>query len=70
MREEEESRAMWRKSSYSNGSGGNCVEVAALAGDDCAVRDSKDPAGPKLVFHTAEWLAFTAGVKVGEFDLP
>jgi Domain of unknown function (DUF397) len=34
------------------------------------VRDSKDPAGPKLVFPAAEWLAFTAGVKVGEFDLP
>ena len=70
MREEEESRAVWHKSSHSNGSGGNCVEVAELAGDDRAVRDSKDPAGPKLVFPAAEWLAFTTGVKAGEFDLP
>jgi Domain of unknown function (DUF397) len=32
------------------------------------VRDSKDPAGPSLAFTTAEWEAFTAGVKDGEFD--
>ncbi|WP_149263397.1 DUF397 domain-containing protein [Actinomadura sp. K4S16] len=37
----------WRKSSYSGGSGGECVEVAAGAG--CVlVRDSKDPDGPCL----------------------
>jgi hypothetical protein len=59
----------WRKSSYSGNGGGNCVEVASLAGGMVAVRDSKDPDGPKLVFTPAEWEAFTAGVRDGEFDL-
>ncbi|KWX02406.1 hypothetical protein TH66_11810 [Carbonactinospora thermoautotrophica] len=59
--------AEWRKSRRS-GSGGNCVEVAAVSGF-VAVRDSKNPDGPKLVFSAREWAAFTAGVKAGEFDL-
>ncbi len=59
---------IWRKSHRSNGSGGDCVEVAKLADGDRAVRDSKDPPGPALVFTTAEWVAFTAGVRAGEFD--
>ncbi len=58
----------WRKSSYSGNGGGNCVEVASLAGG-IAIRDSKDPDGPKLIFTPAEWEAFTAGVRNGEFDL-
>ena len=41
--------ATWRKSTYSNGSGGNCVEVADLP-NGRAVRDSKHPEGPILVF--------------------
>jgi len=32
------------------------------------MRDSKDPDGPKLVFTPAEWAAFVAGVRDGEFD--
>ena len=61
--------AVWRKSSRSNGNGGNnCVEVADL-GTAGAVRDSKDPHGPALVFTPAEWDAFLGGTKVGEFDL-
>ena len=61
--------AAWRKSSRSNGNGGNnCVEVADL-GTAVAVRDSKDPHGPALVFTPAEWDAFLGGAKVGEFDL-
>jgi hypothetical protein len=61
--------AVWRKSSRSNGNGGNnCVEVADL-GTAVAVRDSKDPHGPALVFTPAEWDAFLGGAKVGEFDL-
>ncbi len=60
--------AGWRKASYSNGNGGNCVEVADLDGGARAVRDSKDPAGPALTFTTAEWVAFTAGVRAGQFD--
>ncbi len=61
------SRAVWHKSRYSQ-SGGNCVEVARLEDGSCAVRDSKHPHGPALVFTPAEWQAFTAGVRDGEFD--
>jgi Domain of unknown function (DUF397) len=62
-------RAQWRKSSYSGGNGGACVEVARNLPGAVAVRDSKDPDGPKLAFTPPEWAAFTAGVKAGEFDL-
>jgi hypothetical protein len=59
--------ARWRKSRASNPSG-NCVEVAALAGGDVAVRNSRHPAGPALVYTRAEVAAFLAGVRNGEFD--
>jgi len=52
----------WRKSTYSGANGGNCVEVGDLPGT-VAVRDSKDPDGPALLFTPAEWAAFTARVK-------
>jgi hypothetical protein len=58
--------AVWRKSSRSNGQG-QCVEVAQLD-QAVAVRDSKHPTGAVLVFTPAEWTAFIAGVKTGEFD--
>lgn len=58
--------AIYRKSSRSTGTG-NCVEVADLPGGHRAVRDSKNPAGPALTFTPAEWVAFTAGVRAGEF---
>lgn len=58
----------WHKSSYSGGNGGACVEVADLGNGHRAVRDSKDPSGPVLRFTPAEWAAFTAGVRDGEFD--
>ena len=54
---------VWRKSSYSGGNGGNCVEVAAALPDAIAVRDSKDPAGPKLIFTVADWAAFTTAIR-------
>ncbi|MCK2219944.1 DUF397 domain-containing protein [Actinomadura sp. ATCC 31491] len=60
-------KAQWRKSSFSGDNGGECVEVAELP-DAVAVRDSKDPGGPKLLFTPAEWDAFLAGVKAAEFD--
>ena len=56
----------WKKSSRS-GAGNNCVEVAALD-DGHAVRDSNNPTGPALRFTAAQWSAFTAGVRAGEFD--
>jgi hypothetical protein len=58
----------WRKSTRSNSSGGNCVEVAQLADGSRAVRDSKDPHGPVLYFTPGEWAAFIDGAKDGEFD--
>lgn len=60
----------WRKSSYSGGSGGNCVEVAVGLSGVVLVRDSKDPDGAKLFFTHAGWRAFIASVHAGEFDLP
>jgi hypothetical protein len=59
--------AQWRKSSYS-GNTGNCVEVAVTE-SVVGVRDSKDPGGSALAFAPDEWLAFTAGIKAGEFGL-
>ena len=58
--------AVWRKSSRSNGQG-QCVEIA-LAPTAVAVRDSKHPTGAVLTFTPAEWAAFVAGAKAGEFD--
>ncbi|MFH8365898.1 DUF397 domain-containing protein [Streptomyces sp. NPDC018031] len=57
----------WRKSSYSNTAGGECVEVADGLPGLVPVRDSKDPGGPALVFDDAAWSAFVAAVKGGEF---
>ncbi|WP_149257529.1 DUF397 domain-containing protein [Actinomadura sp. K4S16] len=62
------SKIQWRKSSRSGDTGGACVEVAGLAAN-VGVRDSKDPDGPKLVFASAEWLAFARRVKSGALDL-
>lgn len=61
-------RYEWKKSSLS-GSTGNCVEVARNRPGIVAVRDSKDSHGPNLIFTPAEWDAFAAGVREGEFDL-
>jgi Domain of unknown function (DUF397) len=61
--------ASWRKSSYSSGNGGQCVEVTPDLPGLVAMRDSKDRGGPVLAFSPDEWQAFTAGVRSGEFDL-
>lgn len=59
--------AAWRKSSHS-GYNGNCVELAALRDGAVAVRNSRDPHGPALIYTSAEIAAFLAGIKDGEFD--
>ncbi|MEV7971082.1 DUF397 domain-containing protein [Sphaerisporangium sp. NPDC088356] len=48
------SQLKWYKSSYSGGNGGSCVEVAGLAGDRIAVRDSKNPSGPILAVASVQ----------------
>ena len=53
----------WVKSSYSGPTGGNCLEAAALPDGEVAVRDSKAPGGPALVFAAAAWGAFVGGVR-------
>ena len=57
----------WRKSRFSNPSG-NCVEVSALPDGSVAVRNSRQPEGPALVYTRAEIAAFLTGVRNGEFD--
>ena len=57
----------WRKSTISNPSG-NCVELAELDDGEIAVRNSRHPYGPTLVYTRAEISAFILGVRGGEFD--
>ena len=57
----------WLKSRHSNPSG-NCVEIACLPGGEIAVRNSRFPGGPVLLYTQAEVAAFLAGAKDGEFD--
>ena len=73
------SHVTWRKASYSGGNGGGCVEVgvwrkATGNGGDCvevastgkpliAVRDSKDPNGPKLAVTRSTWESFIQRVR-------
>ncbi|WP_159850682.1 DUF397 domain-containing protein [Nocardia sp. CY41] len=61
--------AQWFKSSRSTPAH-ECVEVAWLEAGNVGVRDSKDPAGPALIFAPGQWDAFAAGVRGGEFDRP
>jgi Domain of unknown function (DUF397) len=61
--------AVWRKSSFSSGNGGACVEVAANLPGVVAVRDSKDSAGPALVLAPETWRVFIAAARTGAFDL-
>lgn len=63
------SRAVWHKSTRSNGNGGACVEVARNLHGIVAVRDSKNPDGPYLTLEPAEWRDFIADAKAGGYDL-
>lgn len=67
MREFDLSTALWRKSSYSDGNGGNCVEVADDFPSVVPVRDSKNPGGPAVVFPAAGWTTFVDAVKNSHF---
>ncbi|MFE2169756.1 DUF397 domain-containing protein [Streptomyces sp. NPDC059447] len=57
------SAATWRRSSYSNGTGGECVEVADGYAGVVPVRDSKVEDGPVLVVSAAAWGPFVATLK-------
>ncbi|RKN39978.1 DUF397 domain-containing protein [Micromonospora endolithica] len=57
--------AVWRKSTRSGGSGGNCVEVADNLRGVVGVRDSKDKTGPVLTFGPDAWSAFVGQVRHG-----
>ncbi|MFC4535424.1 DUF397 domain-containing protein [Sphaerisporangium dianthi] len=56
------SEVRWRKSRYSGGNGGSCVEVAGLADGRIAVRDSKN-IGPVVTSADADWRSFLGGLK-------
>ena len=51
----------WRKSSYSGGNGGGCVEVASTPGT-VLVRDTTNRAGEVLAVPAAAWQRFTVGL--------
>ncbi|MFJ6464381.1 DUF397 domain-containing protein [Streptomyces sp. NPDC091387] len=57
------SSVIWRRSSHSNTSGGNCLEVAVGLPGLVPVRDSKRPDGPALIVHAAAWAPFVESVK-------
>ncbi len=62
MSAEGPSRAPWRTSSHS-GANGSCVQVAGTTPGVVAVRDSKNPSGPWLMFTAGQWKAFTGRLK-------
>jgi hypothetical protein len=57
----------WRKSQHSTAEG-ECVQTAKLPGGGVAVRNSRHPDGPALLFSDAEFRTFLEGVKDGDFD--
>lgn len=66
LSESERENLVWCKAQQSTNNG-QCVEIASAAGK-IAIRDSKDPDGPILVYTSAEFSAFLAGARNGEFD--
>ncbi|MFJ9803605.1 DUF397 domain-containing protein [Streptomyces wuyuanensis] len=58
----------WRKSSYSGGSSGECLEVNDSSAARVPVRDSKKPHGPALVFGPSAWTAFVGALKANPLD--
>ncbi|MEU4176308.1 DUF397 domain-containing protein [Streptomyces sp. NPDC026589] len=68
MRARDLNAATWRKSSYSNQDGGQCLEVADGFAPVVPVRDSKNPHGPVLAFAANGWTSFVSAVKDGELS--
>jgi len=66
LSEAERAALAWLKA-QSSSHNGQCVEIASAA-DKIAIRDSKDPNGPILVYTSAEFRAFLSGARNGEFD--
>ncbi|MEV0777266.1 DUF397 domain-containing protein [Streptomyces sp. NPDC050428] len=58
----------WRKSSYSNQDGGECVEISDDLAPVVPVRDSKNPHGPVIAFHAPGWASFVSAVRHGALD--
>ncbi|MFJ9523216.1 DUF397 domain-containing protein [Kitasatospora sp. NPDC101801] len=59
--------AHWIKS-FASSANGNCAELAKLADGTVALRNSRDPEGPALIFSRPEMEAFITGAKNNEFD--
>ncbi|MFD3823284.1 DUF397 domain-containing protein [Streptomyces sp. NPDC058625] len=55
--------AAWRKSAYSNGQGGDCLELVDSIPGTVPVRDSKNPTGTILLIGTCAWAAFIDGIR-------
>ncbi|MFC8626305.1 DUF397 domain-containing protein [Streptomyces anulatus] len=68
MRARDLNAATWRKSSYSNQDGGQCLEVADGFAPAVPVRDSKNPHGPVLAFAAGGWSSFVSAVRNGELS--
>ncbi|WP_327234441.1 DUF397 domain-containing protein [Streptomyces sp. NBC_01317] len=69
MRSLDPTAVTWRKSSYSNQDGGECVEVSDGFAAIVPVRDSKNPHGPMLTFRPDGWSSFVAAVKNGALSV-
>ncbi|MGH3826115.1 MAG: DUF397 domain-containing protein [Pseudonocardiaceae bacterium] len=72
VRPEELANVDWHISSRTNSNGMSCVEAGPLRDGSgrVAVRHSRHPHDAVIVYTRAEWAAFTAGVRLGEFDFP
>ena len=53
----------WFKSSYSDGTGQNCIEAARLTPTGIAIRDSKNPTGPALLLPATAWTPFVTQLR-------
>jgi hypothetical protein len=60
------SHLTWRKSTHSGGNGGDCIEVSPTSKPFIAIRDSKDPNGPKLLISSPMWQMFAQRVRTAK----